>query len=69
MNWQSVFDGCKHAILQFEMKFPKEIRITNSKSLRMARKLSKNINLVTAIRMNQPCWVNWSLFRFELPLI
>ncbi len=33
------------------------LHITNSKSLRTARKLSKIINLVTAIRMNEPCWV------------
>ncbi len=31
--------------------------ITNGKNLRTARKLWKNISLVTAIRMNQPCWV------------
>ncbi len=30
--------------------------ITNGKSLRTVRKFQKNISLVTAIRMNQPCW-------------
>ncbi len=31
--------------------------MTNGKNLRKARKLSESINLVTAVRTDQPCWV------------
>ena len=38
-------------------QFREHFRITNGKILRTARKLLEKHFLVTAIRMNQPCWV------------